>query len=149
MRPPPLTDPEDHKPLRWVGSSRDDVRELPAEVCDRLGFALRQAQAGVTPDSAKPLHGLGRAGVWELVEDHDTNTYRGVYAVCFAEAVYVLHVFQKKSKRGSETPRHDMALIRARLHEAEEDHARRTTSAEVLTPRHSRKRSRASQPPRR
>lgn len=121
-----LPDHTEHKPLRWVGSSREDVRDLPAAVCDRLGFALRQVQAGLTPDNAKPMRGFAGAGVWELVEDYDTNTYRGVYAVCFAGAVYVLHAFQKKSKRGRETPRQKMALVRARLREAQEDHARRT-----------------------
>jgi phage-related protein len=70
------------------------------------------------------LKGFGDAGVLEVIEDHEGDTYRAVYTVRFAEAVYVLHVFQKKSHHGSKTPRADRALIELRLRDAEELHQR-------------------------
>ena len=86
-----------------------------------MGFALYRAQIGKKHESAKPLRGFGGAGVLELVEDHAGDTYRAVYTVRFAAGVYVLHAFQKKSRRGRETPRGDMDLVRRRLRMAEED----------------------------
>jgi phage-related protein len=71
---------------------------------------------------AKPLKGFGGAGVLEIVEDHVGNTYRGVYTVRFAGAVYVLDAFQKKSKKGSKTPPQDIIRIRKRLKAAAEHH---------------------------
>ena len=105
----------DLKPLRWVGSSRDDLLALPDEVRREVGYALFVAQNGEKADSAKPLKGLGGGGVLEVVENHDGDTYRAVYTVRFASAVYVLHAFQKKSKAGIKTPKKDMDLIEARL----------------------------------
>ncbi len=102
------------KPVRWIGSSRDDLRALPNEVRVAFGFALYQVQEGKHPSTVKPLHGFG-AGVLEIVDDFDGDTYRAVYAVRFPSAVYVLHVFQKKSSQGSKTARRDTDLIRARL----------------------------------
>lgn len=87
-----------------------------------MGYALQLVQEGETPENAKPLRGLG-SGVLELVEDHDGDTYRGVYTVRFPEAVYFLHAFQKKAKLGVATPRQDVELIRTRLKRAEEVHA--------------------------
>jgi len=68
------------------------------------------------------LKGFGGASVLEIVEDHDGNTYRAVYTVRFAEAVYVLHAFQKKSKKGIATPAHDIDEIKARLKRADEEY---------------------------
>jgi phage-related protein len=76
-------------------------------------------QYGDTPGSAKPLKGFGGAGVLEIVEDHDGDTYRSVYTVTFRHAVYVLHVFQKKSKQGIATPKRDLHLVRSRYRSAE------------------------------
>jgi len=84
-----------------------------------MGYALRFAQAGVKPEAAKPLKGFKGAGVLEVVEDHDGDTYRAVYTVRLAGVVYVLHCFQKKSKTGIVTPRHTIELIRQRLRVAE------------------------------
>lgn len=109
-----------HKPLFWVGSCLKDLREFPEEVKDEVGFALYQVQRGITPRSAKPLRGFGGAGVLEIVENFRTDTYRAVYTVQFADVVYVLHAFQKKSKRGVETPKSDIELIRSRLRLARE-----------------------------
>jgi phage-related protein len=111
-------------PLFWVGSSRDDLREFPEEVRKVVGFALWQAQMGGKHVDAKVLKGLGGAGVLE-VEDHDGSTFRAVYAVRLSGAVYVLHTFQKKSKKGISTPTTDREMIRRRLKTAEEHHAAR------------------------
>jgi phage-related protein len=111
--------------LRWVSSSRRDFQEFPAEVQDEFGFELHLAQTGQHPPSAKPLKGLG-SGIVELVDDFDGDTYRAVYTVRFAEAVYVLHAFKKKSKQGIKTPRHDIDLVKRRLRDAEQDYAERS-----------------------
>ncbi len=110
------------KPVVWVGSSKRDLRRLPDRVQDEIGRALLIAQFGGAPESAKVLRGFGGGGVLEIVENFDGDTYRAVYTIQFAGTVYVLHVFQKKSKRGSETPGPDAALIRRRLAEAERIH---------------------------
>jgi len=75
------------------------------------------------PPTAKPLKGFGGTGVLELIEDDAAGTYRAVYTVRYLTAIYVLHVFQKKSKRGRQTPQQDIDLIKARLKRAEEIHA--------------------------
>jgi phage-related protein len=110
------------KPLRWVGGSRAELRELPVGVRQVVGFALWQAQNGGRHRDAKPLRGFGGAGVLEVVAGDDGNTFRAVYTVKFAGAVYVLHAFQKKSKRGIQTPAREVALVRRRLKMAEEDY---------------------------
>lgn len=110
------------KPVHWVGSSREDVQRFPTAVKRDIGFALDTAQRGGKPPAAKPLQGFGGASVLEIVEDHDGDTYRAVYTVRFAEAIYVLHCFQKKSKRGITTPKKARDLIVARLKTAQEDY---------------------------
>jgi phage-related protein len=101
------------------------LKALPDEVQREVGFALVDAQCGGKPLSAKPLKGFGGTAVLEIVEDFDGDTYRAVYTVRFAEAVYVLHAFQKKSKRGIATPKATIDIIKARLRTAEDDHRRR------------------------
>jgi phage-related protein len=101
--------------LRWVGSAHKDLCAMPADVQDTFGFALHLAQAGGKHAQSKPMKGFGGAGVLEVVEDHQGDTYRAVYTVRFASAVYVLHCFQKKSVSGIATPKPDLALIEARL----------------------------------
>lgn len=93
---------------------------MPAEVQDVFGYALFLAQSGGKHDQAKPLKGQGSAGVLEVVEDWHDGTYRAVYTVRFAAAVYVLHCFQKKSLRGIATPQRDLDLIETRLKAAAE-----------------------------
>ncbi|WP_026794097.1 MULTISPECIES: type II toxin-antitoxin system RelE/ParE family toxin [Planktothrix] len=110
------------KPVQWLGSSQDDLREFPEEVRDVIGYALYLAQMGSKHESAKPLKGFGSAGVLEIIDDYDGNTYRAVYTVKFSDIIYVLHVFQKKSKKGISTPQQDMQLIQKRLKRAEEDY---------------------------
>lgn len=113
-----------NRPLLWVASSKRDYREFPAQVQDGFGFELFLVQTGQHPPSAKPLKGLG-AGTLELIENFDGGTYRAVYTVQFSEAVYVLHAFKKKSKRGSKTPQTDIDLIKLRLKTATDDHTQR------------------------
>jgi phage-related protein len=117
------------KPVEWVGSSYRDFRSFPDEVQDVMGFAIYQAQIGRTHSSAKPLKGFGGAGVLEIVDDCRSDTYRAVYTVKFESAVYVLHAFQKKSRKGIKTPKEDMDLIRRRLKAAEEDYNKRLRGA--------------------
>lgn len=88
---------------------------MPSEVVDVFGFALHVAQHGGKHSQAKPLKGFGSAGVLEVVEDDDGNTYRAVYTVRFGNALYVLHCFQKKSYKGIATAKQDIDLIRDRL----------------------------------
>ena len=111
--------PAELKP-RWVGSAKKDLLALPEGVIDAFGYALYVAQTGKKHEKAKALHGFGSAGILEIVDDWRGNTYRAVYTVRFSAAVFVLHVFQKKAKRGIATPRQDMELIRARLNVAEQ-----------------------------
>jgi phage-related protein len=87
-----------------------------------MGFALYEAQCGLKPTAAKPLKGFGGAGVLEVVSDYQSDTYRAVYTVRLEERVYVLHAFQKKSKKGIATPKADIELIKRRLRQAEELH---------------------------
>jgi len=102
-------------PVIWIGSSRDDLRRLSEAVQDEIGYALYFAQRNRRHPSAKPLKGFGGAGVLEIIRSDSGGTYRAVYTVKFAEVVYVLHVFQKKSKKGSQTPKTDVNLIHRRL----------------------------------
>jgi len=108
------------KNLYWIGSSKKDLKAMPADVQDTFGYALHLAQDGKKHPDAKPMQGFGSAGVVEMVEDYQGNAYRAVYTVKFGDAVYVVHCFQKKSTRGIATPKPDMDLIRERLKAAQE-----------------------------
>ncbi len=110
------------KPVRWVGSSKEDLSGFPNEVKLRVGGALWEAQIGRKAPYAKPLRGFGDASVLEIIDDFDGDTFRAVYTVRFAKAVYVLHAFQKKSKRGIATPKAELELITQRLRRAKEDY---------------------------
>ena len=112
------------KPVQWVGSSKSDLKRFPDAVQDRMGFAIYQAQAGLQHRDAKPLKGFG-SGVLEVVARHDGDTFRAVYTVRFETAVYVLHAFQKKARRGIATPKQELDLVRRRLRVAEQ-HYRNT-----------------------
>jgi phage-related protein len=113
------------RPIIWISSSRRDLRSLPAQVRRDIGQALYTAQRGETDPAAKPLKGFGGTRVMEIVERDASGTYRAVYTAQFADAVYVLHVFQKKSKHGIATLKQDIDLICRRLAEAERDHRER------------------------
>ena len=109
-------------PLIWLGSTKKAVQSFPLLVRQAIGFALFQAQLGGKHTNAKPLKGFGGAGVLEVVERYDSDTYRAVYTVKFTDVVYVLHVFQKKSKKGIQTPKQDIDLIKKRLQQARDDY---------------------------
>lgn len=103
------------KPLVWVGSGKKDLMAFPVGVRKFFGHAFDFAQRGDRHDAAKVRKGFGGAGVLEVVEDGIGSTYRAVYTIKFEEAVFVLHCFQKKSKRGVATPKEDMGVVRALL----------------------------------
>ena len=106
------------KPIVWMGTSRNELRSFPQQVRSDMGKALYAAQQGVTDPAAKPLKGFVGTQVMEIVDRHDTNTYRAVYTTQFEGRIYVLHVFQKKSTKGIATPHKDIELIRRRLIDA-------------------------------
>ena len=112
------------KALFWVGSAKDDLLVFPEAVKDAIGVALSVAQFGGKHPKAKPWKGTG-PGVFEIVADCSSDTYRAVYTVKFEHAVYVLHAFQKKSPKGRATAQSDVELISPRLKAAAEDHEAR------------------------
>ncbi|MGH2425548.1 MAG: type II toxin-antitoxin system RelE/ParE family toxin [bacterium] len=112
------------KPLVWVATSLEDLKGFPDDVQRIMGYALYLAQTGQKHPDAKPLKGFGGAGVLEVVEDFEGNAYRAVYTVKLTDVVYVLHAFQKKSRKGIKTSQADMEKVRARLQLAMEIHAR-------------------------
>lgn len=114
------------RPLVWLGSSRKDVRAFPRPIKREIGVALYAAQQGETDPAAKPLKGFGGGLVLEIVAEARDGTWRAVYTVRFQEAIYVLHAFQKKSRRGIATPKHDLDVIKQRLAEAERRHRARS-----------------------
>ena len=113
------------KPVRWVGSSRRDLRAFPKAVQRHVGQALYAAQCGEEYPTAKALAGFGGRSVLEIVVDHLSDTWRAVYTVRFGDAIYVLHAFQKKSKKGVATPQRDIERIQQRLAAAERDYRER------------------------
>ena len=108
------------KPCIFIGSSRRDLAAFPEQVRGEIGHALHEVQSGGEPISAKALKGFGGRAILEIIENFDGDTFRAVYTVRFAGAVYVLHVFQKKAKKGVATPKHEIERIKARLRDAEE-----------------------------
>jgi len=113
------------RPVRWVGSSRRDLRGFPAPVRRDIGQALYAAQWGEENPCVKALQGFGGRSVLEIVAPYAGDTYRAVYTVRFEGAIYVLHAFQKKSKRGVSTPQKEIDLIKQRLAAAEQDYRER------------------------
>ena len=111
------------KPLGWIGSAKHDLARFPEQVVREVGHALYLAQIGEKHRDAKPLKGFSGARILEVVEDFDGDTFRAVYTVRFAELVYVLHAFQKKAKSGIATPPQEIAKIKARLKQAEQEYA--------------------------
>jgi phage-related protein len=120
----PFRDPPPKKSLIWVGSSKRDLIKMPVSLRKEFGVALDIAQQGLTPEGAKMLKGKV-AGAVQLSEDYHGDTYRAVFAVELEGCLYVLHCFQKKSKKGAETPKPDLDLIESRLKTARALHANR------------------------
>jgi phage-related protein len=108
------------KPLEWLGSSRDDLKQFPQEVQSDMGYALYIAQTGMKHSSCKPLKGFQGAGVIEIVENFNGNAYRAIYTVKLEGVIYVLHAFQKKSKQGITTPKQEIDLVKKRLKQAQQ-----------------------------
>jgi phage-related protein len=117
-----LTEP---KPVIWVGDSLQILQSFPEDVKDEVGFALFLVQTGEKHLKAKPLTGFG-TGVLEIVSDHRGDTFRAVYTVRLADRVYVLHAFQKKSRKGIATPKSEMEMVKQRLRRAMELHEQRS-----------------------
>ena len=113
------------KPVRWVGSSRRDLKSFPRPVQREVGQALYAAQCGEEYPASKGLQGFGGRTVIEIRASYEGGTYRAVYTVRFQDAIYVLHAFQKKSKRGIATPEKEIELIRQRLAAAQKNHRER------------------------
>jgi phage-related protein len=113
-----MKDKVTRKPLEWLGDSLDVTSAFPLEVKQSIGHALHLAQIGEKAIHARPMQGFSGAGVLEIVEDDDGNTYRAVYTVKFRGIVFVLHAFQKKSTKGIATPKRHVDLIKQRLKEA-------------------------------
>ena len=108
---------DDLKPLLFVGSARKDIHKFPKLVRYDFGFDLYRVQQGKTPGTAKKLKGL--SGVMGIIKRYDKDTYRAVYVANLGGAVYVLHCFKKKSKRGIKTPQQDITMIKQRLRTAQ------------------------------
>ena len=119
---PVMEDSSIPKKVLWVGSARKDLKKFPKPVQNEIGQTLWEVQMGQMPPSVKLLKGFSDGPVMEIIEDHDGDTYRAVFTARFADAIYVLHCFQKKSKRGAKTPRPDKELIRNRLNEVSKSH---------------------------
>jgi phage-related protein len=105
------------RPIEWMGDSLKVLRSFPEGVQRSIGHSLMVVPGGLTPSDAKPFKGIG-SGVFEIVTRFDGDAYRTVYAVKIAERVYVLHIFQKKSKTGIKTPQKDVDLVESRYKEA-------------------------------
>lgn len=101
------------KPIIWIRSSHKDLKEFPPEVQDEIGYALYVAQVGDKHPKAKPLKGF--PGVMQVRSDYTRNTYRAVYTTKIGDTIYVLHAFEKKSKRGIGTPKREIDRIKRRL----------------------------------
>lgn len=105
------------KQLIWIGSSYKDLKSFPLHVRQAVGYALFFAQNGKIHDHAKILSGMGSAGVHEVRANDKSGTYRVIYTVDTTDYVFVLHIFQKKSKSGVATPKQEIALLKNRLKE--------------------------------
>ncbi|HWY21295.1 MAG TPA: type II toxin-antitoxin system RelE/ParE family toxin [Candidatus Acidoferrum sp.] len=107
------------RPVVWLGDSRKSLRDFPEGAQKLLGDELQLIQFGGMPKDAKPFKGVG-SGVFEIALRYASEAYRVVLALQIGRRIYILHAFQKKSKRGIETPRHDVELIKQRYAEAKE-----------------------------
>lgn len=111
------------KPIVWLGNAKDNLKEFPRDVQRQMGTGLYMAQIGTKYPKAKPLKGFSGAGILEIKDDYDGDTYRTVYTVIFKDAIYVLHAFQKKSKQGIATPKQEIDLIKKRLQDAKQHYS--------------------------
>ena len=106
----------DAKRIEWMGSSKKDLLAMPEPVINTFGYALGLAQNGLSYPDAKTLTQF-KSAVVEVLEDHNSDTFRAVYTARFEDTVYVLHCFKKKSPKQSELPKRDKETIELRLRE--------------------------------
>lgn len=107
------------RPLVWMGNSLRNLQAFPRGAQKLIGDELQLIQFGGMPKDAKPFKGVG-SGVFEIALRFEGDAYRTVLAVQLGERIYVLHAFQKKSKKGIATPKSDVDLIKQRYKEAKE-----------------------------
>ena len=107
------------RPLVWMGNAKRNLQAFPKGAQKIIGDELQLIQFGGMPKNAKPFKGVG-SGVFEIALRYEAEAYRTVLAVQLGEKIYVLHAFQKKSKRGIATPKHEVELIKQRYAEATE-----------------------------
>lgn len=119
------------KKLMWIASSKKDLLSLPREIQREIGYSLNLAQQGEKDPDSKPLKGFNGATVLEIVKNNQDGTYRAIYTVKFEDSVYVLHVFQKKSKTGIKTDKQDIELVKERLKTALRKHLESQESLKV------------------
>ena len=108
---------QQERPVLWLGRTLKDICGFPEDVQDVLGHGLSEVQRGDMPEAAKPLPEFG-SGIYEIGEDHASDTYRLVFLLGLTKGVYVLHAFMKKSKMGKAHPRQDKDTIRQRIKDA-------------------------------
>jgi phage-related protein len=106
------------KTVIWIGASKKELLEFPEEVIDEVGYILYRVQNNQNHPNIKALKGFN--GVFEIVSDYQTDTYRTVYAIKLSNAIFILHAFQKKSKSGIKTPKQNVNIIKERLKKAQE-----------------------------
>ena len=111
------------KPITWMGSSKKDLRGFPAEVRREIGTALFWAEQGQLHPAVKLMKGNLRE-VTEIVSNYEGDAFRAMYTMRIGDEVYVLHAFQKKSKKGIATPQHELDVIEGRLKAARQLHTR-------------------------
>lgn len=111
-----------HKTILWVGASKEDLSQFPVPVKREMGFALRAAQQGERHAGVEAMQGFRGTTVLEIKDDHDSDTYRVMYLAEFAEAIYVLHAFKKKSTAGINLPKREARTLEARLKKARKNH---------------------------
>jgi phage-related protein len=107
------------RPLVWMGHAKRNLQAFPRGAQKTIGDELQLIQFGGMPKDAKPFKGVG-SGVFEIALRYDAEAYRTVMAVQLGKKIYVLHAFQKKSKKGIKTAKHDVDLIKQRYAEAKE-----------------------------
>jgi phage-related protein len=110
------------KELRFMAGVRDNIRRFPPDVRVNVGHTLWRIEKGDTPDNVSPFEGSASNEIMKIVERHDTDTYRVVYATKFEKAIYVLHAFKKKSTTGRATPRREIDTVLKRLAAAKDEY---------------------------
>lgn len=107
------------RPVIWLGNTKKNLLAFPEDVVQKIGYKIQLIQSGNIPTDTKPFRGVG-SGVFEIAIKHDKEAYRCVQALQLGNKIYILHVFQKKSKKGIETAKQDVDLIKQRYREARE-----------------------------